>query len=182
MIPDNEIIRLFGDEQTREQAFRFLLQQHQKGIYFHIRRMVLSHDDADDLTQNTFIKAWKGLSSFRGESKLSTWLYRIAYNESVNFLEKKKKLMNVPIEDVENELSAALQQDEYYNGDTIQIQLQTALATLPEKQKAVFVMKYYEEKKYEEIALITGTSIGALKASFHHAVKKIESYLLKIQP
>ncbi len=173
---------MFQKESTREEAFRILLKQHQKEVYFHIRRMVLSHDDADDLTQNTFIKAWKNLDSFRGDSKIGTWLFRIAYNESVTFLEKKKKVMNIPMEEVEHKLSSVLQEDELYTGDMMQLQLQTALATLPEKQKAVFVMKYYEEKKYEEIAEITGTSIGALKASFHHAIKKIESYLMNTKP
>jgi len=173
---------MFQVESSRDEAFRILLMQHQKDVYFHIRRMVLSHDDADDLTQNTFIKAWKNFDSFRGDSKISTWLFRIAYNESINFLEKKKRLMNLSIEEVESKLPAALQEDELYTGDMMQMQLQIALATLPEKQKAVFVMKYYEEKKYEEIAEITGTSIGALKASFHHAIKKIESYLMNTKP
>lgn len=173
---------MFQKESTREEAFGILLKQHQKEVYFHIRRMVLSHDDADDLTQNTFIKAWKNLESFRGDSKIGTWLFRIAYNESVTFLEKKKKVMNIPMEEVEHKLSFTLQEDELYTGDKMQMQLQTALATLPEKQKAVFVMKYYEEKKYEEIAEITGTSVGALKASFHHAIKKIESYLMNTKP
>ncbi len=173
---------MFQNEFTREEAFSILLKQHQKEVYFHIRRMVLSHDDADDLTQNTFIKAWKNLESFRGDSKIGTWLFRIAYNESVTFLEKKKRVMNIPVEEIEHKLSSVLQEDELYTGDMMQLQLQTALATLPEKQKAVFVMKYYEEKKYEEIAEITGTSIGALKASFHHAIKKIESYLMNTKP
>lgn len=140
--------------------------------------MVLDHDDADDLTQTTFIKAWKGLHAFRGEAKISTWLFRIAYRETLNFLETKKQVMKIPLESVEYQLGKSLQEDELYSGDEMQIKLQTAMAMLPEKQKAVFVMKYFEEKKYEEIALITGTSIGALKASFHHAVSKIEAFLL----
>lgn len=154
-----------------------LLKQFQKPIYYYVRRMVLDHDDADDITQNTFIKAWKGLANFRGESKISTWLHRIAYNESISFINSSKRIGKVEIGNVESELTPHLQQDVMYSGDEIQMKLQTALATLPEKQKAVFIMKYYEEKKYDEISEITGTSVGALKASFHHAVTKIETYL-----
>jgi len=178
LVSDQRILEMFRNESSREEAFRILIKQNQKDIYYHVRRMVLDHDDADDLTQNTFIKAWKNLDAFRGDAQISTWLFRIAYNESVTFLERKKKLMNVPMEDVEHKLIGVLQEDELYTGDFMQMQLQTAMAMLPEKQKAVFVMKYYEEKKYEEIAEITGTSVGALKASFHHAIKKIEAYLL----
>lgn len=174
---DQEILRLFSEHSSKEEAFRLLLGQYQKPIYYYIRRMVLDHDDADDITQNTFIKAWKGLVNFRGESKISTWLHRIAYNESITFIQSAKRIAKVEIAHVEHELTPHLQQDELYTGDEIQMKLQTALATLPEKQKAVFIMKYYEEKKYEEIAEITGTSVGALKASFHHAVTKIESFL-----
>lgn len=154
-----------------------MLKQFQKPIYYYVRRMVLDHDDADDITQNTFIKAWKGLANFRGESKISTWLHRIAYNESISFINSSKRIGKVEIGNVESELTPHLQQDVMYSGDEIQMKLQTALATLPEKQKAVFIMKYYEEKKYDEISEITGTSVGALKASFHHAVTKIETYL-----
>lgn len=174
---DQEILRLFNEPSGKEAAFRMLLNQFQKPIYYYIRRMVIDHDDADDVTQNTFIKAWKGLANFRGESKLSTWLHTIAYHESITFLNGAKRLGKVDITKVEQELTPHLQQDVLYSGDEIQMKLQTALATLPEKQKAVFIMKYYEEKKYEEIAEITGTSVGALKASFHHAVTKIESFL-----
>ncbi|MBX7053148.1 MAG: sigma-70 family RNA polymerase sigma factor [Flavobacteriales bacterium] len=175
---DQEILELFRTPEKREVAFGHLLAQHQKQVYYYIRRMVLSHDDADDITQNTFIKAWKALGDFRGDSKISTWLHRIAYNESINFIHSSKKVHKVAIDDAERSLGSALQDDELYHGDEIQRKLQTALALLPEKQKAVFIMKYYEEKKYEEIAEITGTSVGALKASYHHAVSKIESYLM----
>jgi RNA polymerase sigma-70 factor, ECF subfamily len=141
--------------------------------------MVLNHDDADDLTQITFIKAWRGLQDFRGEARISTWLHRIAYNESINFINSRKRINNVPLDSVEYDLGRSLQEDVLYDGNEIQLKLQTAMATLPEKQKAVFIMKYFEEKKYDEIAEITGTSVGALKASFHHAVTKIEAFLLK---
>lgn len=175
---DQQILSLFREPEKRDQAFALILKQFQKPIYYYVRRMVLSHDDADDLTQTTFIKAWKALSEFRGDSKISTWLHRIAYNESINFINSKKRIHRVSIDDVEHGLGKSLQDDVLYTGDEIQLKLQTALALLPEKQKAVFIMKYYEEKKYDEISEITGTSVGALKASFHHAVNKIESFLL----
>lgn len=173
---------MFLEEESRSKAFELLLQQYQKPIYYYIRRMVLSHDDADDLTQNTFISVWKSLANFRGDSKISTWMYRIAYHESINFLNQQKRLGKVAISDAEHKLGKSLQEDEHYHGDEIQIKLQTAIALLPEKQKAVFVMKYYEDKKYEEIAVITGTSVGALKASFHHAVQKIETFMKNVNP
>jgi RNA polymerase sigma-70 factor (ECF subfamily) len=174
---DHEILTLFKEPGKSELAFREILRQFQKPVYYYVRRMLLDHDDADDVTQNAFIKAWRGLPEFRGESKLSTWIHRIAYHECLNFIESKKRIHKIPIEDAQQHLGKSLQEDILYSGDDIQRKLQVALAMLPEKQKAVFVMKYYEEKKYEEIADITGTSVGALKASFHHAVTKIENYL-----
>jgi len=171
------LLIMFQDKSSRQKAFGHIVRQFQQPIYFYIRRMVLDHDDANDIAQNTFIKAWKGLENFRSESKLSTWLYRIATNESMTFLNKQKKVKGIPFKDVEYMLSSSLEADVHYNGDEIQRKLQTAIANLPDKQKAVFVMKYYEEKKYKEISEITGTSVGALKASFHHAVKKIEDFL-----
>jgi RNA polymerase sigma-70 factor (ECF subfamily) len=137
--------------------------------------MVLSHEDADDVTQVVFIKAWRSIDQFRGEAKLSTWLYRIAHNECITFLRSKKTFLGIESAEVESKLGSALQSDELYSGDEIQARLQTAIALLPEKQKAVFIMRYYDELKYEEIAEITGTSVGALKASYHHAVQKIEA-------
>jgi len=144
--------------------------------------MVLSHDDSDNLTQNTFISTWKSLGNFRGEARISTWVYRISYNESLNFLNLQKCLGKVAISDAKHNLGKSLQEDEHYRRDGIQIKLQTAIALLPEKQKAVFIMKDYDEKKYVEIALITGTSVGALKASFHHTVQKIESFMKNVNP
>ncbi len=163
--------------ETADLAFSELVASFQKPIYFYVRRMVLDHDDANDITQNVFIKAWKGVANFRKESLLSTWLYRIATNETCTFLAKKKRIAGLPFEQIEHSLSSTLEADVYYDGDDIQRKLQTAIALLPEKQKAVFIMKYFEEKKYTEIAEITSTSVGALKASFHHAVKKIEEFL-----
>ena len=181
MISDQEILEKFRDENSREEALRLLLRQYQQPIYYHVRRMVLSHDDADDVTQTTFINAWKGLSFFRGDSKLSTWLYRIAYNECMQFLSKKSKVMNVPLTEVQSKLQTVLQEDELFSGDEMSARLHSAVAALPEKQKAVFVLKYFEDKKYEEIADITGTSVGALKANYHHAVKKIEEQLANVK-
>lgn len=166
-----------SDPKRMEEAFGLLLSAYQKPIYYYVRRMVLDHDDADDLTQVTFVKAWKALGQFRFESKISTWLHTIAYRESIHHLEQKKKICRIPMEQVGEQLSGHLMNDPLYDGDAIQAHLQAAIATLPEKQKAVFIMKYYEEKKYEEIATITGTSVGALKASYHHAVTKIELFL-----
>ncbi|MFT4679437.1 MAG: RNA polymerase sigma-70 factor (ECF subfamily) [Flavobacteriales bacterium] len=177
---DQEILvaRLQSSE-TADLAFSEMVKIFQRPIYFFVRRMVLDHDDANDVTQNVFIKAWKGLPKFRSESMLSSWLYRIATNESITFLNKKKKIAGVPLDSIEHSLSANLEADVFYDGDEIQRKLQTAVALLPDKQKAVFIMKYFEEKKYTEIAEITSTSVGALKASFHHAVKKIEQFLIE---
>lgn len=175
--PESELLTMFRNEALRSKAFNLIVLQFQERIYFFIRKMVLDHDDANDVTQNVFIKAWKGLDSFRGDSKLSTWLYRIATNESITFINKRKKIAGVPLDEVAYGLSKSLEADVYYDGDEIQRKLQTALATLPAKQKSVFIMKYFEDKKYKEISEITGTSVGALKASFHHAVNKIEEFL-----
>lgn len=139
--------------------------------------MVLSHDDADDILQNTFLKAWSNIELFRGEAKLSTWLYRIAVNESINFLNKQKKTQNIPVEEEYEFMINRLESDEYFNGDEIQKTLQEAILTLTEKQRMVFNMKYFDEMKYEDISDILGTSVGALKATYHHAVKKIETFV-----
>jgi RNA polymerase sigma-70 factor (ECF subfamily) len=139
--------------------------------------MVINHDDTDDILQNVFIKAFNGLSSFREDSRIFTWLYRIATNECITFLNNKKKRFFIPMVDVENQLSQNLENDSYFNGDRIQMRLQQAILTLPEKQRLVFNMKYYEDMKYEDMSEILGTSVGALKASYHHAVKKIEEFM-----
>ena len=149
---------------------------HQK-VYWMVRKMVIDHDDSNDVTQEVFIKAWNGIDSFRGESQLYTWLYRIASNEAINFLNKKRRRLQVSLEDMEKELEDKLESDPLVGGDEIQLKLQKALLKLPEKQKLVFNLKYFEELPYEEISEITGTSVGALKASYHWAVKKIEDYL-----
>jgi RNA polymerase sigma-70 factor (ECF subfamily) len=179
-LTDQEILEMFGDEQRRNYAFNLLVRQFQQRLYWHIRKMVLNHDDTDDLLQNVFIKVYHGLDKFRGESKILTWMYRIATNESLTFLNSKKKRFFIPMVDVEHQLSQNLETDSYFSGDKIQMKLQQAILTLPEKQRLVFNLKYFEEMKYEEMSEILGTSVGALKASYHHAVKKIEDYFKQI--
>jgi RNA polymerase sigma factor (sigma-70 family) len=174
---ERELLDMLQNPAQRNAGVSEFIRLFQRPIYYYVRRMVLSHDDADDLTQQVFIKAWKGLDGFRGDSKLSTWLYRIAHNECISFLRSSKRILDVDIADMDHALGSALQADVLFSGDEIQAKLQTAIALLPEKQKAVFIMRYYDELKYEEMSEITGTSIGALKASYHHAVQKIETYL-----
>lgn len=175
---DQEILTLFRNPATKNAAFSAIVSKYQKKLYWHIRRIVIVHDDADDVVQNTFIKIWKGLDNFKEEAQLYTWMYRIATNESLTFLKKKKDNLSVEYDSVENYLSNTLTDDAYFKGDEIQKKLQQAILALPEKQRLVFNMKYYEELKYEEMSQILETSVGALKASYHHAVKKIEDHLL----
>ncbi|GAA4185234.1 MAG: polymerase subunit sigma [Sphingobacterium sp.] len=174
---DALIIAKFAEESTREEAFRLLLKKYQQKIYWHVRRMVIDHDDADDVVQDIFVKVWKNLGNFREDSQLYTWLYRIATNECITFLNKKKQKQNVSLDDDTTAyLAETLADGNYFNGDKAQMKLQQALLTLPEKQKLVFNMKYFEDMKYEEISDVLGTSVGALKASYHLAVKKIEAF------
>lgn len=154
-----------------------LVRGYQQRVYWHVRKMVIDHDDADDLTQEIFIKVHRYIDTFREDAQLFTWIYRIATNECLTFLNKKKKRFFLPIGDVEGELTAKLDTASQISGDEIQLKLQKALLTLPVKQRLVFDMKYFEDLSYEEIAEITTTSVGALKASYHHAVKKIEEFL-----
>jgi RNA polymerase sigma factor (sigma-70 family) len=177
-VEDSEIIAKFSEEKTRNEAFNLLLTKYQQKIYWHIRRLVIDHDDADDLVQDTFIKVWKNLDKFRSDSQLYTWIYRIATNECITFLNKKKQRNNTPLDEVSEELSETLIASTDFNGDKVQLKLQQAILTLPEKQRLIFNMKYFDDLKYEDIAEITGTSVGALKASFHIAVKKIEVFML----
>lgn len=173
---DPELIELFKSGQ-KEYAFNLIIKKYQKRMYWHIRKMVISHDDTDDILQNCFVNIWKGLETFRADSQLFTWAYRIATNEALSFLKRKKRRTIIPIEGAEYDISETLEADEYFNGDEAQIKLQKALLQLPEKQRMVFNMKYFEELKYEEISAILETSVGALKASYHHAVKKLENLL-----
>lgn len=179
-ITDSELIEKFNKEQTKHAAFELILNKFQKQTYWHIRRIVINHDDADDILQNTFIKVLENLAKFRGDSKLYTWIYRIATNESLLFIQKKKQNFNISIDDENSEfLSHNLTADNYFDGNQIELKLQQAILTLPNKQRLVFNMKYYENMKYEEMSEVLDTSVGALKASYFHAVKKIEDHLKK---
>jgi RNA polymerase sigma factor (sigma-70 family) len=175
---DEQLLEMFKNQDSKSFAFNLLMKKYQKRVYAHIRRIVIDHDDTDDILQNTFIKVWSHLDNFKGDSQIFTWIYRIATNESITFLNKKKKIFFLPIVDVESKMSSKLESDPYFTGDAIQLKLQKAILKLPEKQRIVFNMKYYDELKYEEMSSVLDTSVGALKASYHHAVKKIEEYLL----
>ncbi|RYF22950.1 MAG: sigma-70 family RNA polymerase sigma factor [Flavobacteriales bacterium] len=177
-VEDSEILEKFSVEETQNEAFNLLLQKYQQKIYWHIRRLVIDHDDADDLVQETFVKVWKNLQNFRSDSQLYTWIYRIATNESITFLNRKKNRNNISLDEVNSELAETLASSSYFDGDKIQRKLQEAVLTLPEKQRIIFNMKYFDDMKYEEISAVLGTTVGALKASFHIAVKKIESILI----
>lgn len=174
---EEQLILMLHDEKTRNAAFSSIVKNYSERLYWQIRKIVLSHDDANDVLQNSFIKVWSNIESFRGESKLATWLYKIATNESITFLNKQRLQNNIPIDDDENFLLSKLESDSYFDGDEAQLKLQKAILTLPEKQRIVFNMKYFDDLKYEEISDILGTSVGALKASYHHAIKKIEDFL-----
>ena len=162
---------------TQNTAFKQLVQRYQKPLYYHIRNIVLNHDDADDVLQNTFIKVFSNIGNFKGNSKLYSWMFRIATNESLTFIEQRAKKQGISNVEVQQKAILNLESDVYFEGNEIQLQLQKAIATLPEKQQLVFKMKYFEEMKYENISEILDTSVGGLKANYHHAVKKIEEYL-----
>ena len=177
MQDEKEFIESLLNPKTQNQAFQKLLLTYQKPLYFHIRNIVLNHDDTDDVLQNTFIKIFQNLKNFKGDSKLYSWMYRIATNESLTFIKQKANKNKVSTEELNTKIIDNLAADVYFEGDEIQIKLQKAIALLPTKQQLVFKMKYFEELKYEEIAFILDTSVGALKASYHHAVKKIEAFV-----
>ena len=162
---------------TQNEAFRKLLQLYQKPLYYHIRNMVLNHDDADDVLQNTFIKVFGNLKNFKGDSKLYSWMYRIATNEAITFMQQRAKKQGISNEEVQQKAINKLESDVFFDGDDIQLKLQKAIAKLPDKQQMVFKMRYFEEIKYEEMSEILNTSVGALKASYHIAAKKIEEFL-----
>lgn len=174
---DKEILEKFAQSNTKNEAFSMLLKKYQEKLYWHIRRMVIDHDDADDLIQEVFIKVWRSLENFRSDSQLYTWLYRIATNECITFLNKKKQKNNVSLDDVDGSLADTLGSSDQFTGDQIQRKLQEAILTLPDKQRLVFNMKYFEEMKYDDMSEVLGTSVGALKASYHLAVKKIEAFI-----
>ncbi len=175
---DQDLLVQFNNAQSKDVAFTSIVKKYQEKLYWHIRRMVVEHADADDVIQNTFIKAWKGLENFRADSQLYTWLYRIATNECLTFLDQKKKKSVISLTDKEDELSNAVRASENFDGKKLEWKLQIAIQQLPEKQRLVFNLRYYDEMPYNEMSQVLETSEGALKASYHHAAKKIEEYLL----
>ena len=180
-LSDAELIALFRKEESRHYAFNLIVRQHQRRLYGFIRRMVTDHDEAQDVLQNSFIKAWHGLPAFREEAQLFSWLYRIAHNECLNHLRRLKRRSFVSNDLLIERLTTTLDSSEHFSGDAIQQKLQRAVMRLPDKQRAVFNMKYFDAMKYEDMSRVTGTSVGALKSSFHIAVKKIEQWLIADQ-
>ena len=178
VMQDAELLSEFRNPSTKEKAFTAIIKKYQEKLYWHIRRMVVDHEDANDVLQNMFIKVWKNLDNFREDSQLYTWLYRIATNESLTFIEQQKKRSSVSLSGEEGSLTNKLHADKDFDGNKLEWKLQLAIQQLPEKQKAVFNLRYFEEMPYEEMSRVLETSEGALKASYHHAVKKIEDYIL----
>lgn len=176
MLEDQDILELLSDQETPTASFNLLFERYHKKVYWHARRMVLDHDDADDITQNIFIRIWNGLPTFRGDSKLSSWIYRITVNETLNFMQRKKLKAALSFKDYEEVLSNRLL-DQTYKGSSIEQNFQKALLTLPTKQRQVFLLRYYDNMPYETMSEALGTSVGALKASYHHASNKIEKFL-----
>jgi RNA polymerase sigma-70 factor (ECF subfamily) len=175
---DKELLVRFRNEATREAAFTSIIKKYQEKLYWHIRRMVIEHEDANDVLQNMFVKVWRSLDNFREDSQLYTWLYRIATNESLTFLEKQKKHSSLSLSDYDGYLSNKITADQHFDSNKLEWKLQLAIQKLPEKQRVVFSLRYYEEMPYEEMSRVLETSEGALKASYHHAVKKIEDFIL----
>ncbi len=180
-IDEKELVRQLQDPKCANDAFRTLMRTFGEPVYWQIRKMVFSHDDANDLLQNTFLKAWNNIHNFRGEAKLSTWLYKIAINESINFLNKERNKHEISDTAEDSFLLNNLEADPWFDGDELQKELQKAIAKLPDKQRLVFNMRYFDEMKYEDMSDILGTSVGALKASYHHALKKIEESIRSIE-
>lgn len=178
ILNEEQLVKDLQNPRTASAAFNLLMRSYGERLYWQIRRMVYNHDDANDILQNCFMKVWNNLHNFRGDAKLSTWLYKIAVNESINFLNKERQRNNLIGDDEDGSfLLANIESDEYFDGDALQQDFQKAIATLPEKQRLVFNMRYFDEMKYEDISEILGTSVGALKASYHHAVKKITAII-----
>ena len=173
---EEAVVERLHHQDTAREAFGEVISHYSSSLYWQIRRMVIDHDDANDVLQNTFLKAWTSIDNFRGDAKLSTWLYKIAINESITFINKKKAQNNISLDDDDSFLVNTLESDRWFDGDEAQIKLQQAIATLPEQQRLVFNMRYYDDMKYEDMSQILGTSTGALKASYHHAIKKIEVF------
>ena len=175
---DAELLLQFREPATREKAYTALVRKYQERLYWHIRRMLVDHDDTNDVLQNVFIRVWNGLDNFRADAKLYTWLYRIATNECLSFLEQKKKKASVSLSDVEEGLANQVRADKDFDASKMEWKLQLAIQQLPDKQRIVFTLRYYDEMPYEEMSQVLDTSEGALKASYHHAVKKIEDFIL----
>ncbi len=179
MIEETLLIQQLKNASTQDRAFRELMSLYKERLYWHIRKIVISHDDTDDVLQNTFVKVYRNIANFKEESKLYSWIYRIATNEAITFLNKRAKERKVDVSEMQQEVIENLQADVYFDGNEIQLKLQKAVASLPQKQQLVFNMKYFDDMKYQEISDVLETSVGALKASYHHAVKKIEIMLTK---
>ena len=177
-IHDSELLVQFRNPGTREKAFTAIIKKYQEKLYWHIRRMLADHEDTNDVLQNVFIRVWNGLDNFREDAQLYTWLYRIATNESLTFIEQQKKKASVPLDDVEGSISNKIKAEKHFDPNKLEWKLQVAIQQLPEKQRVVFNLRYYDEMPYEEMSKVLDTSEGALKASYHHAVKKIEDYIL----
>jgi RNA polymerase sigma-70 factor (ECF subfamily) len=177
-IQDTELLLQFRDPDTREKAFTEIIRKYQEKLYWHVRRMVVEHEDANDVLQNVFIRVWNGLENFREDSQLYTWLYRIATNECLSYLEQQKRKSTASLDEMESGLSNKVIADKYFDPNKLEWKLQLAIQQLPEKQRVVFTLRYYDEMPYEEMSRVLDTSEGALKASYHHAVKKIEDYIL----
>lgn len=176
-LKEEEILELLHNPDSQKEGFAHVVNVYSERLYWQIRKMVYSHEDANDILQDVFIKAWLNIDKFRGDAKLSTWLYKISINESITFINRSKAKLNLSIDDSDSFLVNQLEGDEYFDGDEAQLRLQEAVVLLPEKQRLVFQMKYYNELKYDEMSEVLGTSVGALKASYHHAVKKVEKFL-----
>ena len=176
-VNEKELIANLKSANNREKAFQLLVKTYQQRLYWHIRKIVMNHDDTDDILQNVFIKVWKNVDGFREDSSLFTWLFRIATNESLSHLQKQRRHSIVSMTEINDYLTESLESDVYFEGDEIQRKFQLAILQLPNKQRIIFNMKYFDEMKYEEISGVLKTSVGALKASYHFAVKKIEEFL-----
>ncbi len=178
IIQDSELLIQFRDPATKEKAYTTIIKKYQEKLYWHVRRMVIEHEDTNDVLQNVFIRVWNGLENFREDAQLYTWLYRVATNECLTYLEQQKKKSSVPLSNVESGLSNRIIADKHFDANKLEWKLQLAIQQLPEKQRVVFNLRYYDEMPYEEMSRVLETSEGALKASYHHAVKKIEDYIL----
>jgi len=177
-LDDKELLMQFKEPATKERGYTLIIKKYQEKLYWHIRRMVVEHEDANDVLQNMFIKVWNGLDNFREDSQLYTWLYRIATNECLTFIEQQKKRSTLSISDGDSGLENKLKADKHFDANKLEWKLQLAIQQLPEKQRVVFSLRYYDEMPYEQMSRVLETSEGALKASYHHAVKKIEDFIL----